>query len=176
MVKEPPRSTYHPKARTLIDTVLAKEYQRAMRLVEVDEVPVNAHDIGENTLLTTLAKESGATAKDLEFAIDSLGASLDTSCDCPAHRTALHYASKRGDWQKVEVLLNKGANPNLITSNGETALDMAKIHNHTKVAELIESRGGVAHATAGKVGLWNSIAGYRPEQRTILSDENKKLK
>jgi len=35
-------------------------------------------------------------------------------------------------------LLAKGADPTLKNSNGQTALDIAKLRNHKKIVELLE--------------------------------------
>jgi len=103
-IKEPPRSLFHRRARELINAVIQeKNYTKALRLVEKDEIHPDAHDQNENTLLTEAAKVGDLEA--IRFAIVDLNASPDTSCDCPAHRTPLHYASEKGHVNAVKLLL-----------------------------------------------------------------------
>lgn len=170
LVKEPPRSIYHPQARVLIDTVLIeKNYKKALQLVMEDEIHPDSHDKGENTLLVTLVKDDRGTLADMKFAVDDLDASLDSSCDCPAHRTPLHYGASRGNLAKVKFLLERGASPNLITSFGETALDLAITKGHNEVADYIRSKGGVQHKTLeGSESFWKKLTGYKSSERTIL--------
>lgn len=175
-VKEPPRSVFDPNARKLIDCVLRdKNYSKALRMVTQEEVHPDSHDQGENTLLSEAAKRGDVEA--IDFAIEILHASPDTSCDCPAHRTPLHYAAQNGDNRAVQLLLEKGATVNLINSMGETALDVAISHNHSETARLLKENGAIQH----RVGLIKRIRsglfpfiGWSPKDRTKLI-ENKRV-
>ncbi|MDF2577679.1 MAG: ubiquitin-protein ligase mind-bomb [Chlamydiales bacterium] len=173
-IKEPPRSIYDPRAGELIKLVLSKKnYNRALVLVNTEELHPDSHDKGENTLLSEAAKRGDVTV--ICFAIDELRASPDTSCDCPAHRTPLHYAVSKGHLPAVEALLKRGAHPNLINSYGETPLDLAYIENDQSIIDLLISYNALRHSSVkGKINFWNKLFGYNSKNRTILLEEKKK--
>ncbi len=52
-------------------------------------------------------------------------------------RTALHIAAKKGKLETVMCLLEKNANPNLLTENGETALILAVHNRHYATAAYL---------------------------------------
>ena len=52
--------------------------------------------------------------------------------------TPLHYASAYYHKDTVQVLLDRGACPKMQTRNKMTPLDLARLKNHRKVAEIIE--------------------------------------
>lgn len=52
-------------------------------------------------------------------------------------RTALHWASHRGQEQIVRILLSNGANPAIETHKGQTALDLAA-QKYPQVAEMLK--------------------------------------
>ncbi|CAB1318604.1 unnamed protein product, partial [Coregonus sp. 'balchen'] len=62
--------------------------------------------------------------------------------------------TKYGKVDVVELLLERGANPNAAGKNGLTPLHVAVHHNNLDVVKLLVSKGGNAHSTA-----WN---GYTP--------------
>ncbi|XP_076230831.1 transient receptor potential cation channel family member painless [Calliopsis andreniformis] len=53
------------------------------------------------------------------------------------HQTALHMAVKRNDFNSVELLLTKGASPNIPNNKGLTALHMAAMKGQRDIVELI---------------------------------------
>jgi Ankyrin repeats (3 copies) len=116
-------SVYDTRAKELITAVRMGNYQRAEFLVK-DKVDVNGHDLGENTPLTDAAKRGDCKA--IEFIIDKLKANPHASCDCPQHKTALHYASEHGHKSAVQMLLKLGANPNVRDSQDHKPGDLAK--------------------------------------------------
>lgn len=182
-IKHPPRSVFDPNAHKLIMEVIDnKNYPNALQLVKAGKVHPDGHDSGENTLLTECVKRG--TVKDVEFAIDTLGASLDTSCDCPIHNTALHYAASRGDKKITEALLKRKATVNLINSRGQTALDMAIENKNVEQQKLLAAHGGQQHVTLDTAsGSWarmkGKFIGYKPDDRILLlrqTEENNALK
>lgn len=159
-IKEPPRSIYHPQARRLIQTLLEeKDYEKALSIVHEEEVHPDSHDIGENTLLTQAAKLGDIKA--IRFAVDELGACPDTSCDCPAHRTALHYAVKNKRPDVIKALLDKKANPNLLDSLGNTPLDIAISQGDEASQKVLSDYGALRHnSIPGKEGVARTFGGF----------------
>jgi len=51
------------------------------------------------------------------------------------------YAATNGHTDVVKVLLDKGANVNVIGEDGETALMYAKEGNYTKIIEMLKQYG-----------------------------------
>jgi ankyrin repeat protein len=59
-----------------------------------------------------------------------------------------HDAARREDL--VRLLLQKGADPNVVAGNGLTALDVADACGATGIAALLEQHGGKRTTEAGK--------------------------
>lgn len=55
--------------------------------------------------------------------------------------TPLLWAIRFGEIESVEALLDKGANPNQISGEGETLAEFAKRTGKPRIAEMIENRG-----------------------------------
>lgn len=174
-LKEPPTSVAHHNAGLLIRTVLEeKNYKKAEVLVKEERAFVDSHDKNENTLLTEAAKKGDRKA--VCFAIDTLKASVDTSCDCPCHYTALHYAAEGGKHDIMEDLLKRKANPNLISyPRGYTAMDLAYLAKDQKAMQILEKHGGVRHRTLEGNNLsWSRrLFGFKPSERGILNSGEK---
>lgn len=142
-----------PRAGELIKAIRSKEYECARELVCRQKVNVDGHTCNENTALTDAAKRGDVDG--LRFLLRDLKANPHASCDCPAHRTALHYAAKHGHLEATQVLLEYGANPNIEDSNGYIAWDYThktwwtpatESAGQIKVRELLQT-----YKTAGKL-------------------------
>ena len=128
-------SVLEPGASELIAAIRNNDYKKAELLVR-NGVNVNGHTSGENTPLTDASKRGDA--RGVEFLLKNLKANPSASCDCPHHKTALHYASENGHTETVKVLLKYGANPNVLDSRRYTAIDVAK---NEEVKVLLEKSG-----------------------------------
>lgn len=117
-------SIYEPHANELILIIQKGQYQKAKIMVRNENINVNGHNKFENTPLTDAAKRNDCKA--IEFLVAELGANLHISCDCPLHKTALHYAAENGHTDAVELLLKLGANPYVLDSRKYTPLDVSK--------------------------------------------------
>jgi len=126
-------SIAEPKANELIEAIRDKNYNKARYLVIDEGVNVNGHTTNENTALTDAAKRGDI--EDLKFLLTELKANPHASCDCPHHKTALHYASENNYKEAVEILLKNGANPNVLDSRNYTAKDLT---NNQQVVALLE--------------------------------------
>ncbi len=51
--------------------------------------------------------------------------------------TALHYAAKNGFTDRVEILLKRGARPDVVDSTGKTALDLARVYGQENTARIL---------------------------------------
>lgn len=110
------------KTDELIESIRASDYENAITLVNKLGVDVNGHNLDENTALTDAAKRGDVIG--IRFLIENLSANPHASCDCPYHKTALHYAAERNDKSAVKTLLSLGANPNLKDSRDMKASDL----------------------------------------------------
>jgi len=83
----------------------------------------------------------------MEFLLDA-GADIDavkwkhheesyTSFEALGLGTALHYAAKNGYAYRVELLLRRGANADVLDSTGKTALDLARAYGRDNTATLL---------------------------------------
>ena len=117
-------SIEEPRANELILAVRNGDYATATVLVKNQNVNVDGHTSHENTALADAAKRGDTRA--VRFLLKDLKANPDASCDCPAHRTALHYAAQGGHTETVKVLLAHGAKLNALNSYGQSAIDVAK--------------------------------------------------
>jgi hypothetical protein len=57
--------------------------------------------------------------------------------------TALHTAARLQRTEAARVLLDRGADPNVLAGDGRTPLDVAEEHGASEVAALVAARGGV---------------------------------
>lgn len=56
--------------------------------------------------------------------------------------TALHWAAATGHDEAARILLDNGADPNVLSGDGRTPLDVADANGAARVGALIEGRGG----------------------------------
>lgn len=127
-------SVLNVKTNELIKAVRSGNYAHADFMVKNGDVDINSHNSGENTALTDAAERGDAKA--IEFLIAKLKANPHASCDCPSHKTALHYASENGHTEAIMMLLKLGANPTVLDSRGYKAMDVAKT---VQIKEMLES-------------------------------------
>lgn len=130
-------SNYEPRTNKVIDASKIGDFQSVEKMV-ANGVDINGHNYSENTPLTNAAERGDI--KSIEFLCGKLNANVHESCDCPYHMTAIHYASKNGHVEVIEMLLKYGANVNVKDSRNKTALDVA-INND--VAKILSYNGCV---------------------------------
>jgi hypothetical protein len=126
-------SPYDERTPDLISFVKNKEYEKALRLVNNNNLHPDAHSYWENTVLTDCAKRGDIDGT--IFCLKQLNASPFVSCHCPDHRSAFHYASMEGHIEILKILYDHVGNTNdsnLLTSSGKTPLDVAK-NDKTKI-------------------------------------------
>lgn len=130
-------SKYDESIKTLFPLVRQGKYNKVKTLVRERNIDINSHDKFENTLLTDAAKRGDIYT--VRFLVLDMEANVHASCDCPYHKTALHYASENGHYDIVEFLLDHGALPNELDSRRYTALDIAK---NDSIRKLLVSKNG----------------------------------
>lgn len=130
-------STYDSNTKQVIALLKNEEYAKVKRIVTEKRIDINSHDRWENTPLTDAAQRGDVKA--VRFLINDMGANVHASCDCPYHKTALHYASEGGHYEVVEVLLKAGAQSNALDSRKYTALDVA---SNQRIKNLLLANNG----------------------------------
>jgi ankyrin repeat protein len=116
-------SIYDENSNKLITAIKNKKYNDAMILVKTRQVDVDGHNRSENTPLTDAANRGDVQG--VKFLLEKLGANPYSSCDCPHHKTAFHYASEGGHIEVLKVLQKYG-NMNVLDNRKYTPLDVAK--------------------------------------------------
>jgi ankyrin repeat protein len=127
-------SRYDSNIKTLIPLMDKGYYSEVAKIIKIKNVSIDAHDRGENTLLTHAAKMGDIKA--IKFLVTDMKANVHASCSCPYHKTALHYSSENGHYNIVQFLLNNGAMPNELDSRKYTALDVASTEDIKKLLRL----------------------------------------
>jgi len=56
--------------------------------------------------------------------------------------TALYMAARTGYLDIAELLLVHNANPNIVDSEGQSPMSIAKLHRLTAMVELLKKHGG----------------------------------
>jgi ankyrin repeat protein len=96
----------------------------------------------------------GAGTGDISMMLGALALGIDINTPgCKGGMTALSYAASKGQKKTVEILLNAGANPEISTDYGDTALTIAAKNNYPEIVELLvqaqelqeQSRTGSSH-------------------------------
>lgn len=103
---------------------------------------VNASDShGRTALLYAVFKEE-PNIELIDFLISKrANVNAKWSDEVNINATALMQATIIGDIRVVEMLINHGADVNAKTSNGVTALGLAKYKKHTEIAALLKKNG-----------------------------------
>ncbi len=83
----------------------------------------------------------------------------------------LHYAVFCNNAKVVQILLNKGANPNFKTDDGLSALDIALLDDQKTVAkELFDKGGGVSPQIASDLQKFGCTLVYDPKTDVYRGD------
>ena len=78
---------------------------------------------------------------DAPFNINVITNLLSEGVSPVAKNTALHYASKEGHVEIVEILLDNDANVNAKNNDGQTALILASIYGHKDTVDMLLKKG-----------------------------------
>lgn len=130
-------SSFDSNTKQVIALLKDGDYNKVKKIVAQKRIDINSHDKYENTPLTDAAHRGDVRA--IKFLVNDMGANVHASCDCPYHKTALHYATEGGHYEVVETLLKAGALPNALDSRRYTALDLAKDH---RIRNLLLTNNG----------------------------------
>lgn len=114
-------STVDPQIKGAFVLYQDRKFDKMKKYLDDHNISPDAHAAKEDTLLAYAARSNDVIG--MKFLIDKCGTSLSSTCDCPRHRTALHYAVLSGAMEAVEFLLNRGAQVRMKDSGGESALD-----------------------------------------------------
>lgn len=79
-----------------------------------------------------------------------------------ARESALMLASKKGDGELVALLLERGADPNLVDNEGRTALVYAASEGMMDVVERLIAAGATPECVQGPRSFWQHIAKQSP--------------
>ena len=165
-----------------VDSILGQRRQRARRrffqaVLENDERGVlegiragarlNQTDTAGETPITVAARLGHARI--VRILLDA-GANADAR-KAPLFATALYWAVTRG-WTDIALLLiERGANVSIMTTERDSPLLAATRHNHTDIALALIQAGARLNSVDrfGDTSLWNSIArGNRAVVRALL--------
>lgn len=80
-----------------------------------------------------------------------------------AQESALMLASKKGDGELVELLLERGADPNLADKEGRTALVYAANEGKMDAVERLIAAGAIPECVQGARSFWQHISKQSPE-------------
>lgn len=116
-------SRFDSNASEFIRAIRSKDYKYAELMVKQGYVDVDGHTPRENTALTDCADRGDVEGT--RFLITKLNANPYASCDCPNHKTALHYASENGHLAVLEELVKHVKTINIPDNRGYTPLDLA---------------------------------------------------
>lgn len=87
-------------------------------------------------VLPLMAAAGRGQAEVVRLLIREDGVDLD-ACDCWG-QTALHWPALHGHPLVVNILLEAGADPRIRNKNGQTPLDAARTHSHTRCVKLLQ--------------------------------------
>lgn len=99
------------------------------------------NNTGETALISAVSRQSVPVVKVLAEAIKAKGLNIDEQEESFFKRTALMVAVNEKNAQIVQLLLDNGADPNLVVNNGfetTTALKMAKEKGNKKILKIFE--------------------------------------
>uniref|UniRef100_A0A7E4W8K1 E3 ubiquitin-protein ligase n=1 Tax=Panagrellus redivivus TaxID=6233 RepID=A0A7E4W8K1_PANRE len=122
------------KHKELVDSIRAKNFETFKNLIESNGIDVNyTDDVGQALINWTAAFGT------LEMAVYLLD--HNANVDGGTRSSSLHYAAIFGRPDMTQLLLERGANPELRDEEGRTALEKArgrKEEQYQKVARLLE--------------------------------------
>lgn len=101
----------------------------------------------------------------------------DAKATGPDGTTALHWAARSDDLQKVESLLRAGANANAVDRYGITPLNLAAINGNTAIIRKLLDAGANPNAvdSAGETILMTAARTGKPEAIKLLVERGAKV-
>lgn len=133
--------------RDLRIAIRSEDVHEVMRLLEAGVLP---SVYPETPWLCLAARRQNRTLMDLLLIHGALVDQQDRETRGARGRSAIHEAAKRGWCRGARLLLESGANPNLLDDFGQSPLFLANRRGHPKVmAQLLEA-GATLHRTNGE--------------------------
>jgi len=128
------------KGDTALMNAAIKGHIEIVELLVMNGADVHIQDNSGNTALIDSAKYARKSTCDvIGFLIDS-GADVNDSNNYGA--TALMNAAQWGHLKNVDCLIAEGANINVTSKSGETAIKLAELSKYEAVVELLKKHGG----------------------------------
>lgn len=122
------------------------------------------------------ALRSAAYDGDVQRTIAALDEGADINSQTkPDKPTALMYAAKNGHTRVVRLLLTRGADPNILTSRGVSAIDLAMQHRHPDTAITLLEHGAdpnIMSPITGQTLLQDAAANGYTELLSKLLEED----
>lgn len=129
---------------------LSKDYgmccdcsQQRNQILETEVNGVSSMKLHENNQRFLRAMAEGGKS-DLILGLFSTTREFDVNACDEAGESALHKAARHGHVIVCHVLIKRGARPDLKNSEGKSALDLAREHNHTECVEYLQEPGCVS--------------------------------
>jgi ankyrin repeat protein len=116
-----------------------------------------------------------ALESDYELALKLIDLKVDLNELDTYGNTALHWAIFRGDVSLVKILLESGANPNILSSDGVTPKWRARDFGFIEIEKLLESFGGKILTNddfdKNSFSIFNKAIGQRLPNEDIVNEK-----
>lgn len=115
--------------------IMNQDRRHIDRLLEIEELDINNNSfMGASPLYLSIRRGDIETVQKL-----LLKKNLDIKSISPNEKySALIFASKTGELEIVEILVENGADLNYKDINGQTAIDHARENNHTEIVTFLK--------------------------------------
>ena len=140
LMSDEPRLVFYKVSTILLQSYAKKGDLEAVRFM-LDNGTWGAH--------VALAPAATGNQREVMAFLLSRGVSVN---EVGLGMTALMMAAHCGHVESVSYLLDRGADPNIQTRNGDTAVTLAKKHGYQNIVEFLEERAAVVDHTLPQDG------------------------